>query len=150
MIFTFIVAVALVGIRTLRENPPTAQLPVLALWSLCFAVVGMAGVWAGLGLARPMPRIAVLLLISAVFGLLFMYCLSSDEWQSYFYSVSIMVLQAAVLVASLLIVRSCGYRLVQRPLTVLESRNESEQLSLDQQREVVKDCPELLLDIENC
>ena len=136
MIFTFIVAVALVRIRTLRENPPTGYLPVLALWSLCFAVVGLAGVWAGLGLARPMPRIAVCLLISAVLGLLFVYCVNADEWQSYFYIVSVMVLQAAVLISSLLIVRSCRYRLVRRHVAGVESPNKPEQVSLGQQREV--------------
>jgi hypothetical protein len=114
---------------------------ILAVWSLCFAIVGMASVWGGLGLAHPMPRNAVLLVMSAVLGLLFMYAVNSDEPQAYFYSVSVMMLQAVVLIASLLIVRSCGYRLVRRPVAEVELRNEPEHLSLDQQREFVATDP---------
>jgi hypothetical protein len=138
MILTFVAAVVLVGIRTLRENALTERpLLFVAAWSLCFAVVGMAAVWGGLGLARPLPRNAVVLLLSAVLGLLIIYSYDSGEPQSYFYSVSVMILQAAVLMASLLIVRSCGYRLVRRPVTEVKLRNETEQISLGHQRDFV-------------
>lgn len=114
LLFTFMVALMIVGVEGLRKNVTPVPTPFLiSVWSLCFVVTGLAGTWTGLGLARPMLRSIVVLLISAVLGALFVYCIRAP-WQSYFYITATMVLQAGVLITSLLVVRSCGFRLVRK------------------------------------
>lgn len=115
MLFTFIVAVTIIGAGEFRENVPRGpSLFRVSSWSLCSVVVGIAGVWAGLGLGRPMLRSAVVLLIAAVLGALFAHGIHRSHPQLYSYIIPMMLLQAGVLVASLLVVRSCGYRLVRK------------------------------------
>lgn len=115
MLFTLIVAAALVGVRELREHAPAGpNFLMIAIWGLCFVVTGLASVWAGLGLARPRLRSALVLLIAGVLGGLFVYGIDPPVWDTYFYIVSIMVLQVGTLIATLLVVRSCGYRLVRK------------------------------------
>lgn len=138
MFFTFVIAVTIVGAKLLRES--TSEAPNLFLafaLSLSFVVVGVASVWAVLGLPRPIMRSAVVLLISAVLGSLLVYALnlhlwtlysyfmatgnpmvisyftSSDHWAIYLSFTALMLLYTGVLIASLLVVRGCGYRLVR-------------------------------------
>lgn len=122
MLFTFIVAITIVGLREVRENVPASpNVLTVAVWSLSIVTVGLASVWAGLGLARPTQRSVVVLLMSAILGALFVYTIRQADGETYFYIVSIMVLQAGVLIASLLFVRSCGYRLVRKSMPDVES-----------------------------
>jgi hypothetical protein len=51
------------------------------------------------------------ILMSVALGWFFSYTLGED-WETYFYIMSIMFLQSLCLIGSLLAVRSCGYRLV--------------------------------------
>lgn len=80
MLFTVAVAVAIVIVRKLREDA-VEQLPffVISTWSLCFGLVGLASVWAGLGLVRPLQRSVALLLMSAVLGAVFAYGVDQGE-----------------------------------------------------------------------
>ncbi len=62
MFYTFVIAVTIVGAKLLRES--TSEAPNLFLafaLSLSFVVVGVASVWAVLGLPRPIMRSAVVL-----------------------------------------------------------------------------------------
>jgi hypothetical protein len=114
MSFTFVVAVLIIGIRGMREHmSPGPSFLVVAVWGLDFVVIGLAGVWAALGVGQPLARILVALLVSAVLGIVFGYVIAWPiDFEIYFYFVSMMVLDAALVILSLLVVRSCGYRLV--------------------------------------
>lgn len=115
MLFTFAVAVTTIGVRELRENVTTRpSFFANSFWSVCFAVTGSAGVWAGLGLARPLPRTVVVLLIALALGAAFVYGINQGDWDTYSYVILMMLLQVGVVIASLLVVRSCGYRLVRK------------------------------------
>lgn len=121
LLFTFIVAITIVGLKELRENAPASpNVLTVAVWSLSVVMVGLAGVWAALGLARPTQRSIVVLLMSVVLGALFVYTIRQADGETYFYIVSIMVLQAGVLIASLLVARSYGYRLVRKSIPDVE------------------------------
>jgi len=112
MLFTFAVAVVITAAKGLREVDE--RLPVLFLvtiWALCFVVTDLAALWATLGIASPVPRSIAVILMSLALGWFFSYTLGED-WESYFYIMSIMFLQSLCLIGSLLVVRSCGYRLV--------------------------------------
>ena len=124
MLFTFVVAITIVGARELRAHVPRGpNLLSIVLLSVCFMTTGLASVWAGLGVARPMLRSMVVLLIAGILGALFVYSIGQARGDIYFYSTLMMVLQTAVIVASLLVMRSCGYRLVQRSATDVKGRD---------------------------
>lgn len=122
MLFTFVVAVMIIGVREFRENVPggVPELFEMFVWSLCILVTGVAATWVGLGLARPMLGNIGVSLLSAILGALFVYGIIQGGPFAYFYITLTMVLQAAVLIASLLVVRSCGYRLVRRSADEVE------------------------------
>lgn len=121
MLFTFLVAITMVGVKELREREtPQTTLLLISVWSLCYVVIGLAGVWSGLGLARPTLRSVVVLLVSAVLGAALTYGVSQDRWESYLYIISMMLIHAGVLIGSLLVVRSCGYRLMRKSMPDVE------------------------------
>jgi hypothetical protein len=113
MLFTLVIALLLAwgrGLVTLAGRRPQV---LSAIWSLCFMVVGLAAVWASLGRARSLRRSLVVLAFSVSLGAVFSYRVCHG-WESYFYVNSIAVLQAAIVLGSLLVVRTCGYRLARR------------------------------------
>lgn len=112
MLFTAAVALLSAGARALRETP-THFLILTAVWGLCFVSVGLVSVWAALGRARPAWRSPVVLILSPVLGAFF--ALAADAQRAeWVYIILTMLLYAAALLGSLLVVRSCGYRLVGR------------------------------------
>ena len=117
MLGTLVIALLIAGAKSLQETLGGGPMPfVIATWSLCFVAVGLAAVWAALGLARPLQRSLVVLALALSLGVLFSFGIN-EGWDTYFYIVTIMVLQAVIVLGSLLVVRSCGYRLVSQPLS---------------------------------
>jgi hypothetical protein len=119
MAFTLVFAVLVAGVKGLREHSLNSSriseiAYILALWSVFFVVTGLAAIWAALGRTQPFVRCTVVLTISVVLGGLFPYGFNAKTMDSFIYIISIMVLQAVILLASLLVVRSCGYRFVRR------------------------------------
>jgi hypothetical protein len=106
MIFTLAVAVLIAAAKQLRgtEASKTDAL-ILCIWGVCFVVTGLASIWATLGLSSPYARSIAVLIISAMLGWCFSYGVASD-WETYVYVMIIMFLQTALLVGSLLVVRS--------------------------------------------
>ena len=111
MIFTAAIAVICAGARAL-EGSRNALLLIL-VWALCFAGVGLVSLWAVLGDARPLRRSPVVFVLSPILGACFAFAADADS-DGWIYILLIMLLYPVALVGSLLIVRSCGYRLVRR------------------------------------
>lgn len=119
MLFTLVVAAMIIGAREMRENAPVGpSFFVVSIWSLCFVLTGLAGAWAGLGLARPILRSLFVLLVAAALGGLFAYGINIDDRRIYSYIIPMMLIHAGVLIASLLVVRSCGYRLLRKSVVL--------------------------------
>ena len=117
MLVTLVIALLIAGARGLWETFGRGPGPALmATWGLCFVAVGLAAVWAALGLTRPLWRSLAVLALASSLGVLFAYGIN-EGWESYVYVISIMALQAAVVLGTLLVVRSCGYRLVRQPVS---------------------------------
>jgi hypothetical protein len=112
MILTFAVALAVSAVQGLRPWESDAP-PIFGLFTICAVAGGLIAVWAALGLARPWPRAAVGGTISLALGALFAFAVGPDGWEVYVDFPAVMFLQAAIVFGSLLVVRSCGYRLVR-------------------------------------
>jgi hypothetical protein len=115
MTFTLAVAVLITGAKQLREaGGPKADVFIVGLWVACFAVTSLASIWATLGLESPYARSIAAVIMSTMLGWCFAYGVTPDwDFSIFFYVMLIMFLQTALLVCSLLVVRSCGYRLVR-------------------------------------
>lgn len=116
MLFTLAVALLIGAARGARESlgPRVPSILVSTVWSLSFVVQALGACWAALGLASPWSRCGALLVCATATGALFAYGFqASDDWKSLSYIMTVNVLQSAVVLGSLLVVRSAGYRLVR-------------------------------------
>ncbi len=113
MIFTAAVAVICAGARAVEG----ARSPFLLIlvWALCFVAVGLISLWAVLGNARPLHRSPVGLVLSPLLGACFAVAANAHQ-AGWTYILLIMLLYPVILLGSLLVVRSCGYRLVRRAM----------------------------------
>ncbi len=82
--------------------------------AICFVAVGLVSLWAALWDARPLRRGTAVFILSAALSA---YLAMPAHTSGRVYIHLIMVLYPTALMASLLIVRSCGYRLVRRAST---------------------------------
>jgi hypothetical protein len=116
MLFTVVVALLSALTKGLQESPRPIML-LTALWAMCFVAVGLAALWAALGYARPRRRGMVVLVLSPVLGAFFALAAEAHR-AGQFYIMLTMLLYASLLFGSLLVVRSCGYRLVRRAASI--------------------------------
>jgi hypothetical protein len=58
----------------------------------------------------------VVLALASALGVFFSFGIN-EGWDSYVFVIMVMVLQAAIVLGSLLVVRSCGYRLVRQAMS---------------------------------
>jgi hypothetical protein len=113
MIFTFSVAVSVGVAKAIREHHGFGlDFFLVATWAICFVVVNLAAIWATMGLWKPLMRSVVVLAMSLALGAIFCYAINQG-WDTWCYILAIMFLQSALLIASLLFVRSCRYRIVK-------------------------------------
>jgi hypothetical protein len=121
MLMTVAIALFVAGTKELKHFAPRGEFVIRwAEWDLCVVAVGISAFWAALGLARPRQRSAVTVALSAVLGTPFALAESGPGDRDRFYNIiTIMPLHAALLLASLLVVRSCGYRLMWRPRSAI-------------------------------
>jgi acid phosphatase family membrane protein YuiD len=61
----------------------------------------------------------VVLALASALGVFFSIGIN-EGWDSYVFVIMVMVLQAAIVLGSLLVVRSCGYRLVRQTKSRLD------------------------------
>jgi len=112
MLFTALVALLSALARGLQESPN--RHPVLIVgWALGCVSVGLVALWAALGNARPRWRGPVVFALSPILGALFALAVHAHQAGCVLIALT-MLLHPALLFGSLLIVRSCGYRLVRQ------------------------------------
>ena len=115
MLLTLGVAVFVtIGKQMRQAGMDGPSLPLISVWASCFAVSNLAAVWAAMGLCSPWFRCGGALLLSLAIAATFCWCFDAD-WDSWFYVTTVLVLEAVLSLGSLLVVRSCGYRLVPHP-----------------------------------
>jgi hypothetical protein len=81
-------------------------------FGLLNVALGLATAWAALGLAPPIKRLPIVFLLSLTLGTLSWYDVHSPEPDDYLTINGCLLMQAAVTFGSLLVVRSCGFRLI--------------------------------------
>ncbi len=132
-LLTTAVAVLLVmarGVVLLMTNDTAwLRMPIMiGMLTLCFIAITLAAVWAALGVGRPTERIIVVMLLAFFTGALFAYVesygtINMTRWQQAWRLPTMTILTAVVVTASLLVVRSNGYRLVRRSPSVTPKQN---------------------------
>jgi hypothetical protein len=83
--------------------------------SVCLGSVGLAALWAVFGGGPSAGRIAVACLIAAVLGLFPPYYFPELLSDNFLASISITVMEGLIVISTLAIIRSCGYRLLSSP-----------------------------------
>ncbi len=103
------------GIRTITDRQWENTLAA-AIFPSCFIMVDLATLWAALGIGRPTLRLAVVVPTAFVVGMLPMYYLEGMGLSGGRFVVwsAFVGFQAIIMAASLLVVRSCGWRLVRQ------------------------------------
>jgi hypothetical protein len=116
-------ALALTLIKVARSNPQVGPGFGLAFFAALAVGIGLyfantlVAALAALGRKPLAPRIAVTLLVAVALGIAMSVAAGHDEygWTMMITGVIVMVVATSMIVTSLLVVRSCGYRLVRRP-----------------------------------
>jgi len=116
LLATAIVAVVLGigrGVRTI--SIAQSNMVAVATFPPCFIMVKLATLWAALGLGRPALRLAVVVPVAFVVGAIPAFYLpdvpGQETWRYFIWPI-IVTIQAIITAASLLVVRSSGWRLV--------------------------------------
>jgi len=115
LVLTFAVACLVSLGKWLAPHLTNATEPLLlTLIGHVFATVGLLSVWPALGARHPVLPSLILIVLAAGVGFCFAKFLSPMSGMASFW-MTITSVEALVLVASLVVVRSCGYRLVRLP-----------------------------------
>jgi hypothetical protein len=116
MVLISVFAVYIIGTVEMRHS----LLLLISMDILTCTLVALASLWASLGVSRPLEKAVLVLALSITLGFLFAHGIDGaiargyfqSAWRLYIFVVTVVVLQAAILVSSFLVVRSCDYRLV--------------------------------------
>ena len=113
MILTAVVALLSAAARSVPTSHGHPSFVPTVMLASCFVTVALLALGAALGTGHPIRRGIPPVAVSPVLGTFFGLAVNAhrDGWV---YLITIMLLYPAVLLGSLLIVRSCGYRLVSR------------------------------------
>ena len=112
MLFTATVALLCAGARALQDSPNRVFV-VLVVWVVDGVGIGLVALWVALGNSRPRRRAPAVFAISPVLAAFFAFAVRAHSAGSVLITLT-MLLYSALLLASLVVVRSCGYRLVRR------------------------------------
>lgn len=116
LLTTAIVAVVLAIGKNIPHLDEIVVIVVVVLCP-CLVLVELAVLWATLGFARPAMRLSIVLPAAFVVGLVppfYSGSLRQQGWTTFVAWSCITGLQAAIIAGTLLVVRSCGYRLASR------------------------------------
>lgn len=118
--------VALLGgwVRAVQESRGQLSFVVTVMWASCIVPVGLLAIRAVLGIVHPIRRGILTVAVSPILGAFFAHAVVENEWDGWVYVITIMLFYPAVLLGSLLVVRSCGHRLVSRRVLVKGGRME--------------------------
>jgi hypothetical protein len=125
---TVVVAVVLAigrGVRAFTDTESNVFVVSIAILVSWIIMVELASLWAALGIGQPMRRLAVVIPAAFVVGPISVYYRTNVipvpvDWKMYANESALFGLQAIITACSLLVIRSCGYRLVRG------DRNEAE------------------------
>jgi len=113
LIVTVVVAVMLAVSRSLEFNlSDYGQLPLAIIFASPYALVGMLSPWAILRGRLLIVRAVILLAIAATAGWGLAQMIKAIDAMKFWMGISLT--EAVLLIASLIVVRSCGYRLMRR------------------------------------
>ena len=101
------------GLASWKLTPlilPTA-LSMMSVIAVCFVCVALAAIWAMLGLGHVALRSILLFVIAMIMGWILAHVI---ERSFHFFWIATTTLQATYLMASLFVIRSCGYRFLAR------------------------------------
>jgi outer membrane protein assembly factor BamB len=126
MVFTVFIALLSAGARALQGLPGDSSL-IVVVWALCIVAIGLATLWAGLGEAQPMRFCPFLFGFALVLGVFFAFAVGASRADWVYILLTDLLYTVAVL-GSLLVLRSCGYRIMGR---LMQSPN----AAVDPQRE---------------
>jgi hypothetical protein len=115
MFITGLVAALLWGAMWLRKVPREQESLVMAAGFAGLVAVDLLSLRVALGEPRPLLRGAIVLATSLALGALYSYTVHSPDLHVSLSIVAGFALESALLQGSLLVVRSCGWRLVSRP-----------------------------------
>ncbi len=104
------------GLRALTITEWAYQWLGLALQISCVSLIELTTLWAALGTGRPTPRLAMVVPTAFVVGATIVYCqdrMGIFNWWIFISWSASTGLQAIITAASLLVMRSCGWRLVR-------------------------------------
>ena len=117
LVITTVAAVLFAFMRGARRNAGTdwQVVPLLALMISTYLIDALCAVWAALGLGRILWRVVLTLTVAALLGPLISITANQAPpwWLLLTWSV-VSALSISIVLGSLLVVRSCGYRLVPR------------------------------------
>ena len=130
LIVTSVAAVVLALMRATRADAsgsPTGWRPVggAVLMVVAFVINAICAAWAALAVGPVRMRVGLVLLVAVLLGVTLVFSGTGKAlvwWHSAAFAV-FLALPSAVIIASLLMVRSCGYRLVARPRAIPVRRN---------------------------
>jgi hypothetical protein len=100
-------------IQGLEENGVLGIFIVLVVFCPWIVIVELAILWGSLGIGRSWPRLLVVVPIAFVVGAIPMLSLKSGIIEIVIFWSSVIGFQAVLTAGSLLVIRSCGYRLVR-------------------------------------
>jgi hypothetical protein len=112
LVLTFVVAcLVTIGKAVAPHLPRLHDVTMLSAIAVCFVSVALVAIWAILGLGHVLFRSIVLFVIAAIVGWILARVIDNTY---YIFWTSTTILQATYLMASLLVIRACGYRFLAR------------------------------------
>lgn len=109
MLVTAFVAILIAGARFARSSPVSHRL-LMTLLAAIFVTVALGALWSALGNAETLARGIAVVILSTVIG--FCFGIAANAHQNGWVNIiATMLLYSGALLASLHVVRTCGYRL---------------------------------------
>ena len=113
MSLTFVLALLFAWATGMRGVDPRLANR-MVLFGMGNVVLGLAAAWETLGLAQPTRRAPVVWLLCPAFGTAYWFGVNSPSLDDYLMINVCLLMQSAVTYGSLLVIRSCGFRLTRR------------------------------------
>jgi hypothetical protein len=126
MLLIAVVAVLSASAKVLRAIPFPYKVHLLNnLFSICFVAVGFVALGSVLVKVQPFGLVSVAVFLSPVLGAYCAFAASTDgnEW---IYIILTFILGSAAMIASFLVVRSCGYRIVSSHSSIADAQSDDD------------------------
>jgi hypothetical protein len=125
MLLTLVVALLSAGARRLENVHAAPDHQVMVIWSLSLTVVGFLALWSELAFGPRSNRSLFLFALSLTLGALVAF-LGDAPFFGWVYVIATALIHPLILLGSLRVVRSCGYRLGRGSVADSARASESE------------------------